>query len=508
VPGLKELVGRAKAKLAELWRAYLLIFFKPYIFEAHRLLGRPRVEDRIGLGLDLDGKGKGRLVVAEGRCPKRGTFLVFLPKEKCGSVITMAGFPLLAHNVKGLRQRPLLFPLAVALTLLAVLITAPHAHDDLFRHLRSGDVGFDYTRMYLMEWFFSFEIYPLWDRLYSLSYHMLGDGSIALWEFLSALAFSLSFALLTRGMEDEKRAFLYLLGIALLGLRVILARPASFIAFLVPLLPYIGRVWAFLLALFAGVSYYLFPLYLLPFLDRKEVLLAFLLSLLFWLWWSHGAYFAEVAEFLKRVATEREGIIGENLGYLFVSQGIPYTLMLALALISALSLFPKPLSLRILYFLALNQGRFLDSLILLTSKAVEELKVAFFSPSIMALSVILLLISPAYWSYGFGEMVDVKKAREVFGSLSGVVGLSTDYAFLAVYVGPVGKARYVPPMEIALTKEPYGKVLEKLEKGNASCGELALFDYIVEESLTGSPPPCLELVGLYREARIWKVEPR
>jgi len=68
--------------------------------------------------------------------------------------------------------------------------------------------------------------------------------------------------------------------------------------------------------------------------------------------------------------------------------------------------------------------------------------------------------------------------------------------------------RVVPSMEVGWMRKDVQEFLKELHAGKLDCQELRKFkfDYVVENTLRGSTPYCLELERVEGNYRVWKVK--
>ncbi|MCS7122587.1 MAG: hypothetical protein NZ908_01360 [Candidatus Micrarchaeota archaeon] len=391
-------------------------------------------------------------------------------------------------------------PYYISIFLLAsqVLLFPIFFKDDLLRHLRAWDGEFkSYDEFYLMEWTFSFPIYPIWDIMYSISYQYLGYyWAVKLWEFISFLIFIYAFHVSTKHLPTHLR-ILVLSIIIFLNARFLLARPSNMIGFLVVLLSVIeSSIFRFILGLFIGISYYLFFIFLIPFLNIREVRYAFFLSLIFWFVWSDFKYIQEIYTFLSYVVESRKQItILENISF--------WTSVLNNVLVGMIFIFwifnsQKNIDfIRTLYFTLLNQVRFLDTILLLMAKTLRE---------DINIPRIYGLIGFIYMMYAmnhleFSYINDPDFVKKVSLKDVEILSYNMDIQFMLVLFGD--NIRASPSMEIGLTDR---EILALIINNTLDCDVIRRkgIDLVIERSLKETYP-CLELYDIYREIRFWRV---
>lgn len=476
------------------------IFFYPYVLEFVLLNNLKALKSELKIKDSLiASNGDGALSFRYPKHEKGFPELILFPDRYTREnyeVINIFFLPLLAvKDAKPIKSIDIEYYLMIFLILFYYILAPITPKDDLLRHLRTWDGEFkDYREFYIMEWSFSFPIYPLWDIIYGLTYKYLGFYSIKLWEIISLAIFLFSFHLLTKNHPAHIRIILLALLIETLVFRILLAKPSNIIGFIVVLLPVIkNSIAKFLLASYIGVSYYLFFIFLLPFIDIKEVRYAFIVSILFWLIWSDFNYFYEIYNFLLYTFYSRKHVnISENITVISSFANVSLAIVIIYWLFNNNSI--KSL-LRGLYFLALNQIRFLDSFLLILANSIKAPKIPIFYGLIAYLSLIIFLIS-----YNF--YVD----KELFNKLSfnntNILAMSMDDMFIIVFSG--NNIKIVPSMEIGLTKK---ELFYMIVNRNINCSILREnnIEFVVEKTLA-EVYDCLELVDVYKELRIWRVK--
>lgn len=455
----------------KIWKAYAKPQVNEYILEAKKLT-------------------KNKVKVLEGEPRGKGKQIVIFPKgkHKGFETITLLSIPIIEHNIPGLKQKHNIYYI-LCIFIFFFTLFSPYIlqHDDLFRSLRSGDYGFDYTSFYRLNWYFSFQTYPIWDPFYYFTWKTLGIWSVKLWEALSIGAFLLAFSVSTKNVKEEWRLIGLTFSLLILRERLFLGKPSTFLAFLIPLALQLKGLLAFLLGLFMGTSYYLFPLFMIPLLDRKEYQLAFVLSIAFWTAISEGRYFEEVVHFLQLVFQSRGNIfIAENLSPILkvVEGNLPLALFYIFSVYSIIHSFPHPNALRLLYFLGLNQIRMLDAAVPIAATFLKDMKKEEWEKILLLSSLIMggFAVMATLNLFGESGLPVSEEELSKFNLSNSVILCDLNPAsYLTVLMS--NNISIGVPFEVGLsTKEDtYAlNILENEEKPKEGCSFLKRYDYILD----------------------------
>lgn len=492
-----------------LYRVFLSIFYhlilKFYVYEFILKNNLKNVRSELGIGDDIfSDTGEGAVVFRYPKYQNGFPELIVFPDRNTREnyeVVDFLFLPIIAIKDSKPIGNPNLPYYLILLFLTAQIALFPiFEKDDLLRHLRTWDGNFkSYSDFYLMEWTFSFPIYPVWDVIYGIIYKYLGYyQAVKFWELVSFLVFIYAFHVVTTHLPVHIR-ILALAILIELNDRFLLARPSNMIGYLVVLLPAIeSSVIRFALSLFIGISYYLFFIFLIPFLNIREARYAFIISIIFWFVWSEFKYIQEIYTFLSYTAESRKYIsIGENVSPIAL---IPNNIFESIVIVFWIFNSQKNIDfLRVIYFLLiLNQVRFLDTGMLLMLKTLKrdiQLNKLY---ALLAYIYLLYALNTSGFSYinnpDFVNKISLKDVE--------VLCYEMDCAFMVVLFGD--NARVAPSMEIGLTDR---ELFFLIANNSLDCDVLRRkgIDIVIERSLT-EIYPCLELYDVYGKIRFWRVK--
>ncbi|MEM2948489.1 MAG: hypothetical protein QXG02_03080 [Candidatus Anstonellales archaeon] len=407
---------------------------------------------------------------------------------------------------------------AILFAILLFTLNPVNPSDDLLRHSVVYKYDYDYSKLFIYSQNFHFNPYLIFDYIVGELHKMLGDYSLILIQTLALLTLTYAYLIHTKGMKDEFRALLYAAMLSLLHVRIISGRPAIFEAFLFLIGINATGVAAFFLGLFMGITYYLFPIFLfplmfanlprlkpkskliesLPTIIRKEYVLAFIFSALFWLSYAGPYYCSDIYMFAFSILFNRELAIIENLS-IFIFLSSPVFLCLLYLYIKNGNFVYLPF---IAYFLIFNQLRFVDVIVPLLAFSLVRGKTQLlnsrvkFAESIFILAAIVALLSSSH-PYNQLHELKVENAKVFCGD--------SRCMFNTVYKSE--NTSITPSMEIGLTDRNVQTAIKEVMFGKLNCTlfEKYPYDYVIEKTLK-EVPDCLSLVDVEGEYRIWKVK--
>lgn len=382
---------------------------------------------------------------------------------------------------------------------LVLLVSATFPIDDLLRHAKAYEYGYDYGKLYAYSWGFSFDPYFLFDSFAAFLDSHLGDAGLKVMQLLCFIIFSAGFFLHSRDWDDRLRALVFVLLLLILGGRITLARPAVFEAFFFILALSLSGAPAVLFGIFMGIFYYLFPLFLIPLaFAKREYAISLVISLLFWFFLVGTPYFTDIITFFTLIITNRAMPISENASILVVLASPFFLILLYLFLKSGRSPYTVPIAL----FTLINQVRFIDVIapllaISLLPKKIGLGKMRFGAlESIFFIGILIASLSMAFPSNNL-DGVQIKNASVLCDSM--------ECMFNTVYMSE--NITISPSMEVGFTDMAVQMQMKGMaQNGTIDCGFFKMYGYdvLVEKSLKQAPP-CLNLIGVDREYRIWKI---
>ncbi len=475
-----------------------LLLLKPYVLEylivnkLKALRSEFKIEDEL-----ISNNGDGALSFRYAKYQSGFPELIILPDRDSRErykLIYVFFLPLLAVKDSDFRKFNAEYYMIVTLLLIYTLITPIFVKDDLLRHLRTWEDGRfkDYREFYIMEWSFSFPIYPIWDVLYGITYKLFGIWSVKFWEFTSMLIFIVVYTYVTQHLPQHIRALLLIFLIDLIFYRILSAKPSNMIGFLVVLLPYISN-FRFLLSLFIGISYYLFFIFLIPYLDFREVRYAFIISLIFWLIWSNFNYFTEIFTFLHYTYLARFYFtIAENMSPILIFSNVAFGVLVFYWLLnnnSRISLI------RGLYFLLLNQVRFLDSFVLVLASSIK-------APNIPPIYGIVAILSALLFTVNHDLFISNDTLEFLRFNNTKILSMTMGDMFIILFMS--NNISIAPAMEIGLTDR---ELFNMLKNHTIDCEILKSkgIEYVVDRGNIKTRD-CLTIDRIHNGIVVWKVE--
>lgn len=422
--------------------------------------------------------------------------------------------------------------IAIALPMMVVAIGVaqmmPFPIDDLLRHIARSAWPNGYVDMYVHTSLPPFELYPTFDRLVGAMAHLVGPMAAA--RMLMVLAWGLFvvvFLCAARRSIGSRADWAFwasgamILVLAEVGVRLTLARPEIFVGIwalcaLCVRGPLGIVVWA-LAGVMLGTGYWLSPIYfvlaaMLPGSWRRR-LLVFGVMCLAWLglWFAiTGDYRFENYRWAATVLTDRhpELSVGENAS-IVKALGHPWMLAVFVGVVWA---WRRPgadnrMLMLSAFFACSNQLRYVSMIAPLLALYVLGAISRRMPPLSMRQRVVslaaLLFAAPIVgnWLPRLSQMprFDLPRGAVVFTAF-GPATYSTLF-FNA------GKARVAPGFEVGAASPRVQQLVLELTRGKADCGELASlgFTHLVESTLGGRPPSCLELLEVQAGWRLWRV---
>lgn len=433
-------------------------------------------------------------------------------------------------TLEGLLERNdwLLLGVPMLVLVAKLLMTPPTASDDLLRHIASAFWPGGYADMYVYSALPPVSLYPGFDALVGALARAFGPAS-AMWmmQSLALASFVLVFVLagyrLLAGQPMAGPLVLAALVAALLlmGSRLFLARPEIFMTiWALAALLVRGRAgavtWA-VAGLLLGSGYWLAALYfpaviLLPLRRRTRAALFILLSaawVAMWFWLADGQPLRAIAWTLEQVGNRISGMeVSENMS---IANLMLHPLAMMLALGAAWSFGRGRADARLLllagYFALSNQARYggvvLPLLALYILSALRELDLAW-HPRIRCAAVALAASTMSLFSMNIPAYAALPRFDLPTGSV--VFSGFTEAAYSILFVNP-GRVRVAPAFEIGALDPALQRVVKDLGEGGLDCERLHGYDFthLIENSLTGSVPPCLALQTTQRSWRLWRV---
>lgn len=375
--------------------------------------------------------------------------------------------------------------------------------DDLLRHAVSYLWGYDYNVPYFDSVYKThFDMYIGFDVGVGLLHRLLGKGSLVIAQLFSLTLTFWALNRMLRGSDDNLKVVVLLCMLVLLTPRFILGRPSlacsSVMLCLIAFRDDLPVAVAVALGALMAPLYYLFWIYFVPLVifDRRH-LLGVVAGLGFWLSYSHGLYFSEVFNVLGEMGmrnvriTENVTIMGFMLTHWVFY--IPLVMNLRKDWKSALS---------VAVMSATNQVRYVESIVPLVLGYFRFVNFKVSTVVVMG----LVLLSVTFMRYR-PDSFEVEAIGKLIPSGSKVLTDDMSTAYHLVFWEP--KLMVSPHYGYGLTPKDTQALYLGFSKGELDCGNRGLlkFNYVVERSLKGARPGCLEPAGLAGDLRVWKVRP-
>jgi len=377
--------------------------------------------------------------------------------------------------------------------------------DDLLRHLSAYRYDYDYSKMFLYSYVPSFDFYYPFDVVAGLLHRLIGDYAYIPFQVLAVLLYGLATVLLLEKTRNNLKTLVVAFVLYLLADRVLLGRPAVFASGLF-LLAYAlrdrGRLsWHLLIAVLLPLVYYLFFIYVIPLvivfkrLRLKIIYIySFVLGLLFWINFGKADYIQLIYRILT-AKTDRLITVAE--GQTFAAGLLS---VLVLSAVPLLFYWRKDIKtvLTSAYFLASNQIRYVEVVVPLWSSLFRFLKVENI-PWKLSVPLLLFFLSP-YAVVSQPEAVSFDRpARVAFSDMPEM--------YRSVYFSKAN-IQVIPSMEIGWMPKEVQLFLKDLTEGKLDCSKVKEFklDYVVEDTLVGELPSCVELERVEGKLRILRVK--
>jgi hypothetical protein len=440
----------------------------------------------------------------------RGNFYLLYPHvfrkelEKCGGSVQFE-FPLMVcgPEVRKMTFQPWHFFAAIALFwIYKVSMGSFYPADDLLRHVVSYRWGYDYSIPFIETVFHpTFDYYIGFDFLAGLLHRYIGNYSIP---FFQLLTFGLTFFGLARILRYtnpsvELLAFAVLVRLAF-G-RFVSGRPSTLCSgVMLFLLAYDDRLSGPLKTIVGAVFsvfYYFFFLYLIPLvvMDRKYIV-SLLTGVAFWVLYSGGHYFCEMYQVISSLKNQNMAVL-ENMSligffafnWLFA---IPFVLH-----------FKKDIrtSIILVFFLLSNQIRYIETIVPLMLSFFRFTRIKIHMAAAWGISVFLVfpILGQGYPIF-----------NEIPGHIPpGARVLTEDMKTMYLVLNQNPTIKIAPCYAYGWTEKQIQESIKEILRGNLDCksNTRLKFDYLIETSLKGEIPPCLELVFLEKGWRLWRFTP-
>ena len=372
--------------------------------------------------------------------------------------------------------------------------------DDLARHLKAYQYGYDYSKLFVYSFHPTYNIYWLFDHLASALYLSVGHCAATILQLIP-LAITL-FALfrMTKGQNKNVVSMSVILLFAFVWHRYVLARPSILVSSIFLLahsyrneLP---RFIHFLIGTLLGSLYYLFFLYTIPFALNKRIASAYIAasaaSLVGWYLYSKGAYFSDIASLLHTV-----NVIPKSKGPYFTEMRpvlAPSIFLFGAVLIPFIARAHKDFqrSLATAWFIFLNQLRYMETAV----------------PLMLTYLGLYIKKIPAYYVVAGVTMLFALAGPYNYDTVklpAGSVIFTRDTQDMNAIVTASDYVKVVPSANLGWNDPQLKNAAVAMgQEGTLDCSifDKYHFDYVVEKTLK-SPPSCLAFNGMQGAYRIW-----
>lgn len=428
-----------------------------------------------------------------------------------------------------LKGRPLMILVIPAVVLLGrFIVTPPTASDDLLRHIAVSAWHGDYRQMYVHSYLPAINLYPSFDWAVGRLAASIGFAQ-AMWS-VQALALGAFVAVFLSAAGRNSRE--HPLGMAVtvlalcvvllaIGYRFMLGRPEVFLLiWALAACAVKGRkgvlIWTMAGALMS-TGYWLAPVCfpaasLLPLSIRQRVAV-FGLLMASWagFWWvtTDGAFLLQFVEALRMTTNRIPGMhVGENQSLLAILLD-PWGLVVVLGSVLAFrsTAADHRLAWLAAYFAISNQFRYLGIIVPLL--ALHGLSALLGSggrlqPFTRSMAVALAVAAVCAFSSSTPSYAELPRFRLPEGAV--VLTGFQDSTYSTLFANP-GKVRVAPAMEVGWLAPSLQHVVLELNGGKLDCTALEGygFTHLVEASLSGPKPDCLDLVEVHGRWRLWRL---
>lgn len=433
-----------------------------------------------------------------------------LPQKKDGTDIfppKIGSFPVPAYSSSLTYNNDVFTPahlLAFLLTIWAIgfQLKSFYPKDDLLRHAVAYLWHYDYAIPYTATTYSpGFDFYIGFDVVMGFFHRALGSYSLVIPQYIALTLTFLATNRLLRGAANNVRVILLMFTVQYVAGRIMLGRPSVVCSSIMLILyaydedlPLTVRMTA---ALLMSSLYYLFPIYMVPLIIRdRKYLLPLGGGILFWLYYSGGNYFSEALAVVFSLS-EQNMAVSENKTILsFYFKMFIFTLPMLRYwrqdVRTALSAFYLSLS---------NQVRYVETLLSLIISFFRYVPVKLTLTPTMTLGVIFMLLAQMPW--GTQHLLTDIPGR--IPNRADVLTEDMNVMYQLIYDNP--SLHVSPCYAYGWTAPRVQKTIKDIAQGKLDCRDLKdePFDYIVEGSLTGPPPHCLELLSVEHGKRLWAV---
>ncbi|GAB6075140.1 class I SAM-dependent methyltransferase [Desulfurobacterium crinifex] len=374
--------------------------------------------------------------------------------------------------------------------------------DDLLRHLSAYRYDYNYSKMFLYSYVPSFDFYYPFDVVAGLLHRLIGDYAYIPFQVLAVLLYGLAAVLLLEKTRNNLKTLVVAFVLYLLADRVLLGRPAVFASGLF-LLAYAlrdrGRLsWHLPIAVLLPLVYYLFFIYVIPLIAFRRLRIIYVCSLLLGLFFWINLGELDYIQLIFHILTAKANRL------IAVAEGQTFAVgllsVLALSTVPLLFFWRKDIKtvLTSAYFLASNQIRYVEVVVPLWSSLFRFLKVESI-PWKLSVPLLLFFLSP-YAVVSQPEAVSFDRPVKVAFS-------NMPEMYRSVYFSKAN-IQVIPSMEVGWMPKEVQLFLKDLTKGKLDCSKVREFrlDYVVEDTLAGKLPSCVELERVEGKLRVLRVK--
>lgn len=418
----------------------------------------------------------------------------------CGPV--QFEFPLMVcgPEVKKMTFQPWHFFAAIALCWVYKVYSGSfYPADDLLRHVVSYRWGYDYSIPFIETVFHpTFDYYIGFDFLAGLLHRYIGNCSIPFFQLLTFGLTLFGLARILRYTDPAVKLLAFAVLVRLAFGRFVSGRPSTLCSgALLILLAYDDRLSGPVKMAAGGllsVFYYLFFLYLIPLLvmDRKYIV-SLLTGVAFWVLYSGGHYFCEIYQVISSLKNQNMAVL-ENMSLIGF---FAFNWVFATPFVIH---FKKDIKASIitLFFLLSSQTRYIETIVPLMLGFFRFIRIKVNMAVAWGISVFLLF---PILGQGYTTLNEIPRHLP-----AGARVLTEDMKTMYLVLNQNPAIRIAPCYAYGWTEEQTQESIKKILRGTLDCesNTTLKFDYLIETSLKGEIPPCLELVSLEKGWRLWK----
>lgn len=375
-----------------------------------------------------------------------------------------------------------------------------NATDDLYRHLKAYQYGYDYRNLFIHSHHEGYNPYIVFDYAASFLWQTIGPSSAFVFQVVPFLLTCIALIRIAKPHADNNTsAVIVFTTIYFTWDRYISGRPCIMVSSLFLLAYAYKDSWPRLLhVLFGclmGSLYYLFFLYTIPLTFSKRTRLSYIIatcaSAAAWMVYSKGRFVADIFSLVHTIDVKAFGI-----GYTELAPIISFAILSNISpFIPFIAFWKKDITraLMVAFFILLNKVRYLETAIPLACSFLQYINIRI--PTVIVLALLTVSIKTIHPSpYPVVKLPPHSIVLATSSTTMNAVVAGSDYV------------QVVPSANVGWNDRDLLKGLALIAtKGEFDCSMLDKyhFDYVVESRLN-KIPACLELSNINNNLRIWR----